>query len=355
MKIFRPDHKRISGRWWKYKLVAVCTVLGGGSDRRGKGCTVVKEKLFFEISEGVASRLTAVFDFVWPTVAAMWRLRGQVGEYLAANSEASSTELVEEFMAGSGIHWANLRRSCWDTSWETQKEEFSRILLIQVCALYESWCSGVMRELEIADPDDKLSKGLQFPTQTVKGRRRGVQPTLQKLNVGTSAVMTGALYAALTANKKHSRAHLEELLICYRYFKEARNAILHGGQVSSQLIEAEQEYSKLTITELGVNEVPEWHALAVDKPVTLSLRGGVGFGEVVLRLICTLDAELSTCRAAEDVFVRRWRKKLKTTTVPFNSGNREGRIKESVRKIGFPKPLVDSQFEAWLRAKLLIA
>jgi hypothetical protein len=314
----------------------------------------MKEKLFLRVSKVVARRLTETFDFVWPTAVAIWNLRWQVAGYEAAlEHPATVAELSGRFISGSGIVGANLRRACLETSWEDQQQKFARFLLIEFCALYEAWCSGALAELG----QSLSSKDLQYPTtfKTAGVPQKGVGHALLIINSPSSPVMAGALYPALTTNKKYSKSHLEELLTCYRYFKEARNAIVHGGVVTRLFLDAERDYSLLTNATLGVAEVPESATRNPDNTLSLSLRGVVGFGEVVLRLVCTLDAELSISPAAEAIFVRLWKEKHGTVSVSSNVHRRIQQINGLVRQMDMPKPSINPQFEAWLRMKSLIA
>ena len=50
---------------------------------------------------------------------------------------------------------------------------------------------------------------------------------MTKLN---SAVMAVAITPSLRARPDYRGTELDELLLIYRYFKEARNALVHGGE-----------------------------------------------------------------------------------------------------------------------------
>ena len=315
----------------------------------------MREKLFLLTSKSAAARLTSAFDFVWPTAAAIWNLRWQVAGYLGVNTTASQAEVSARFISGSGIRGANLRRACIDTSWEDQKQEFSRFLLVEFCALYETWCEGALAELGLSSID---SKSLQFPTKHIAGiPKKGIGHALARINATPSPVLTAALYPLLCGNRKYSKAYLENLLICYRYFKELRNALVHaGGTTSSVFISAQTAYTNLTPTGLGVTEVPEYITHAPGDSAKVSLRGVTGFGEIVLRLICTLDAELVQTSGAEQAFVKRWKAKHGNgaVAIPSNSPRRQDRIRRLIRQLDLPLPNATTQLDSWLRAGGLI-
>ncbi|MBZ0067425.1 MAG: hypothetical protein K8F26_01300 [Thiobacillus sp.] len=310
----------------------------------------MQEKLFLLTSKQVARRLTEVFDFVWPTATAIWNLRWQVAGFVSASPDATDSDLTGRFNAGSGIRGANLRRACIESSWEDQQQEFARFLLFEFCALYEAWCEGALNELALSP---KLSKDLQFPTTIKNGvATKGVRHAVNSISTTNSPAMVGAIYPAITQNKKNSPQHIEQLLICYRYFKEARNSLVHaGGGTSPNFVSAEYAYHQLTPAQLGVKEIPAFNGHAAGSRVTLSLRGIVGFGEIVLRLVSTLDVEITKTVSAEQAFLRRWKASHGNSPIQVSADPSlcKDRIKRLVRKLGFPTPVVTPQFETWLR------
>jgi len=310
----------------------------------------MQEKLFLLTSKQIARRLTEVFDFVWPTATAIWNLRWQVAGFVAACPEATDSDLNGRFNVGSGIRGANLRRACIDSSWEDQQQEFARFLLFEFCALYESWCESALHELT---SPSKLSKHLQFPTTIKNGiASEGVQHAINSIAATNSPAMLGSIYPTIAQNKKNSPQHIEQLLTCYRYFKEVRNSLIHaGGGTSAKFVSAESAYQQLTAAQLGIKEKPAFNGHAAGSRVTLSLRGVVGFGEIVLRLVSTLDAEITKTMKAEQAFLQRWKEFHGDSPIQVsaNSNLCKDRIKRLVRKLGLPTPVITPQFETLFR------
>ncbi len=287
------------------------------------------DKLLFETSTHVVRRLTDTFDFVWPTAAAMWNLRWQVS--------ASEEDLAGRFIAGSQIHGANLRRACISTSWEEQLSQFARFLLIDLCALYEAWCDGVVAELQLPDIH---RNNMQFPTNTAGVTLRGVGATLSEVQNSKSSALELTISVSLKSNRKYVGAHLENLLKCYRFFKECRNAIIHQGSRASDNTErAYLAFAPLTAADLTAKEVPKHFAVRTNGTVDLDLRGVVGFGDVILKLITTLDAELSLHRKAERVLANRWRSSIGTgRTLPAEKSAKATAISRYIGKLGLRRP-----------------
>lgn len=315
----------------------------------------MEQRLFLLTSKRVAQRLTEVFDFVWPTAVAIWNLRWQVGGLVSVSPHISEAELLGRFVSGSGIRGANLRRACIEKNWEQQQQEFARFLLFEFCALYETWCEGCIKELGLAS---KLSKDLQFPTTIQNGTiKAGIGHVLAPIKQSNSPALSSAIYPTLQINRKNSMTHIEDLLICYRYFKEVRNALIHnGGSVSTKFTDAESAYKLLTPASLGVKVVPEFYPYIPGSPIALNLRGVAGFGDIILRIVCSIDIEISRSSHSERIFIDRWKEKYGSSPIQIKAATlgKSGRIKKLVQKMGFPIPKDSSDFEQLLRSNSLV-
>ena len=226
--------------------------------------------------------------------------------------------------------------------------------LVEICALYEAWCEGALSELGF---NEKHSKSMQYPTTFSGGKpTKGVASFLLVVLAKQSKVTSTCIYPALINSSRHDLPHIEELLICYRYFKELRNSMVHSGGTSSQaFIDAEAAFLQLTGAQMGLKERPEHEPQVAGNGVKINLRGVVGFGEVVLKLVCTLDAELSKSNAAEQLFAARWSAKHSVRiTIATERSSRDDRIKRMTRKIELPTPVAIKVLDAWLCNKRFI-
>ncbi len=316
--------------------------------------------LFFEASRNIYGQLTEIFDFVWPTAAGMWNLRWQVIGYIAVQPNTTIEVLEGRFVTGSKIHGANLKRACIEHDWEQQQEQFAKFLVTNLCALYEAWIEQVMESLNINDND--IRKRLQFPTEVSDaGVRKGVWSAVDKITSDRSTFLGDSFYSTLITHPKNSRDKLDNLLKCYRFFKESRNCFIHDAGIADK--ELEKAYNAfLTVAtpeQLGVKEVPVHYPIVVGQPIKLSLRGVVGLGDIILKMIATLDAELSKSEGAELEFEKRWNDKhphkptLKANT-PQNLAAREKTIKRLVKGLGFPIPSQTTELETFLVNKRLL-
>ncbi|EJQ2917600.1 hypothetical protein NYD81_004386, partial [Cronobacter sakazakii] len=160
-------------------------------------------------------------------------------------------------------------------------------------------------------------------------------------------------------NKKNSKNHINNLMKCYRYFKELRNSLVHSGNISKKSFkDAEANYSSLTATSLGVQELPEYKQNSDEDRINLSLRGVIGFGEIVLRMISTIDAELVKTTMAEKYLAEEWKKFYgdKPLTLSITEKKRNQQLVKSLKKLGLSTVPSSSynDIELFMRSEKLI-
>ncbi len=311
-------------------------------------------KYFFSATESAHEQLTRLFDFVWPTAAAMWNLRWQVNGYLQVLPDATVEQLRARFTDGADIHGANLRRACVEHNWESQKEAFAKILLVNSIAVFEGWLDEVLAEL--GKNTTGLNKALQFPDSTASAGK-GVAWAIAEITKSESNVMKASFYPTLTKGRYFAAPKLDSMLLCYRFFKELRNSDMHGGGITDQrLLDAYAAFSPVaTTTGLGVTEVPYCYSVTLGSKCQISLRGVVGFSHLILKLIATLDAEFCRSDAAERVFVRRWQQThSKVLNFCLSAAKPKNRVKYAIEKIGMPVSAAPEVLAIWLKSKNLI-
>lgn len=296
----------------------------------------MKDNLFFNSSRHVVSRITDLYDFIWPTAVAMWNLRWQVNGFHSTIGNASPRDLFNRFSENSNIHGANIHRSCIECTWDEQQEQFARILLIQLCALYEAWIEELFQELRIKNK--KLEKGLQFPTNGNKG----ILWALTILQQKKSNYMEKTIYSALKDSKKYVFSNLDNHLVCYRYFKECRNSIIHSGsKFKESTIDAYSAYVPLSKESINTKEKPiVQDAASMGDEIKVSLRGVVGLSDIIIRIIKTIDTELSKTTKAEEILLTRISKKINPNIkiLPTSPAKRKQRVEKIFCNIGLIKP-----------------
>lgn len=292
----------------------------------------MQRSYFLKETYDAKREITELYNFLWPTVASLWNMRWQVNGYLTVRPNATEIELNKRFNEGFDVQRINFKAGVVDKSWEDQQEEFARVLLTSSFAVYESWLAEVQRTLGYSE---KLNKELQFPSVGSDGVW-GAISTICKVE---SSAMKKAVYSICKKQDKYSGRELDNLMKCYRYFKECRNAFTHNGGICNQkLLDSYNEFLAIASTsDLKATEVPEHHPVIIGERVRLSIRGVVGLTDIILRIIITIDAELSRSKFAENHFVNVWNSNTQRYRNLKNTHEaRLEQFKRYVRQIGFP-------------------
>jgi hypothetical protein len=141
------------------------------------------------------------------------------------------------------------------------------------------------------------------------------------------------------------------MLLCYRFFKEQRNAVAHrGSRADKKLIDAYGHFSRVaTAAKLGVKEVPDHRVPVLDEQVSLSLRGVVGFTGLLHKIIASVDSELSRSHKAEVAFVAKWKAaNPHRKTLSAVVSDRDRQIIRLTENAGFPRPDSVGKLGDWL-------
>lgn len=250
----------------------------------------------YKCAQDAHEQITRLSDFVSPTVVAMWNLRWQVNGFLDAYPRASQEDLVARFALGSGVRGNEIRRACVDITWEKQKARFASILLMNTISIFEEFTDRIASLAQSGLAKDKASRDLQFPTvHTRKGYQRAYTafgPPVPELS--------GVFVSNAGKGPWYSGTHVQNLLLCFRFFKEIRNAAAHnGGRANAAVLSAYQDFAPIaTVSQLGVKEVPTHNVPILDQIIEPDLRGVNSFSNITLRLIATYDRDLSDRAAA---------------------------------------------------------
>lgn len=310
----------------------------------------VAEAFFFE-TEASRERLSDLFDFVWPTAAALWNLRWQVQGFLKEVPNATKAQLENRFTFGSHLSSTDLRISCVHRSWDEQKEIFAGFILSNAIATYEFWADALMKELGAPAQD---SKKLQFPDRPGKP---GIQSFVAQQTSAKSVPLDIELYPRYAAKKKYDWPRVQNLALCFRYFKEIRNSIMHGGGIATQV--AAVAYANfLPVSDrhsLGMRANIEIFPVIEGQPVKLSLRSVVGFSDVLIRLMHSIDAELMRGKPAEATLKRRLMNRSYPMMLSSDARRRHHQICLRCATSGLSKPAKSDELYKYMVAEGLIS
>lgn len=315
------------------------------------------ERYFFAATKDAARQVTDIFDFVWPTSAALWNFRSLVGEFVKRNPEATVDHVHDHFSFGKSVHKIDLRRACVLHSWEKQQSGFAQFVLTNAFAVYETWAEEVL--VEIGEKPEK-SKKLQFydlPRKDKEPPKPGLQAYVKSLCSSESATLKAAYYPALVADKKYAYAKVENLLRCYRYFKEGRNCLVHsGGKASKEAVEAYNGFHNYTkASDLGSGEDIGIEPYILNKPIRFTVRSAVALCDIVLRLMISVDAELSRSAKAEKSFEARLRVSARGRDVlSGDRSKRKGQISGICRSAQLAPPRDADAIYQFMKARRII-
>ena len=326
---------------------------------------MAQSKLFLTSSIDSSRALTDLFDFVWPTAVALWNLQWQTKGFKSQKPDATVSELNSRFVLGSDIHGANLERLATETAWPELQQWFARLLLSETCALFEGWIKASLDEINLPPSiprgatNNSIDKALQFPTSfnNAKNPISGAKFAILTVQGQSGSHLISSCFLPIQIkNKKYSYQNLDELLVCYRAFKEVRNDFIHhGGRASARTVQAFNKFNILTATALGIAEVPELPAMTQGDPIKLSLRGIVGLSDVVIRLITTYDCLLVNSTHGESLLKRRWLAKHPSLVLLKPAGHtRDQNIIKLIRQCGLPKPVAPTILYTHLKKENLV-
>lgn len=321
----------------------------------------MQPNLFFESSKTFSKQIVDIYDFIWPTSVALWNLRWQVKGMVAEIPDIDHDVLLGRFVGGSTIRGVNLKKSCIDTKWEEQANQLAKIMLSEFCALYEAWYKDFNDEL--TNPLKKSEvKSFEYLSivnhvsslQKCSGLESSIYPKLRR-----HKKYTGQIVENPQGSKEiiFSKKSLESLIHTYRYFKEIRNCnIHHGGFPTENAKNSYGNFKSITTTELLAKEIPEHPIPDEGQKLNLTLRGVVGLGDIVLKLIATLDAEFASTAQAHNHLKAKWKDKVgPTQTLPSDKKESQNKVEGMFRKMHIAAPNVSDDLLILLRQLKLVS
>ena len=306
----------------------------------------------FRASRDAHTQITRLFDFVHPTAIAMWNLRWQIQGFIANVPTASSADLDSRFALGTNLSAGSLRRAAIETSWDIQLEQFASIILINTIAIFEDFTASVAA-VRFTDTKSqrRLAEALQFPSSASNGGW-----TYAMTLVGSkSQILDGAIKWDKPILRRFVPGGIDDLLKCYRYFKEIRNAIAHNGGRANERTKTSYDSFKAAIKDGRIGGAPIPHhsiVSAIGDPVKITYRGVVGFSDIVLRIIATYEIDLCSFAIVEQELQSRIQPDNRFW--PGDVRKKDRRLKKLLQTNDFPVVTITPKLRAFLQAKGLV-
>lgn len=268
------------------------------------GAYIRSTRLFFEPSKLFEAQLTEIFDRLWPTLTALKMLRWEVRGYAEEIDVKSNEQLTRRFVDPCDKTLRpNLYRTCILDSWDCLESALATDLLINLFARYEGWCANILvclgKSGQNALTREKwLQSEVKFPN------------LLSELCVGTDPALSKSFYDVYRLNNsRFHNNHLSNYFKVYHFFKECRNCIIHsGGKINDRIIGAESHIQGFITTDLDIAEIPSYSIGEIGDDLILQLRGVVGFSQILLNIVSTIDIEFIKAATAKDYFTRQVKK-----------------------------------------------
>lgn len=324
--------------------------------------------VFFEATASVTAQLGELCNFVWSGAVGMWHLRGEVLAFcnqkqgsVQSNGEMDKA-LHDRFVVATGVRSADLRTTCLNWSWEDVQVHIAKILLFDLCALFEGWLEDVVPRVVPHGTKDsvcrKMIGNLQFPTKVDgNGHVTGFKEELRKITANKSQLLIDVFSSLLRANRKNTWNSIDKLLTAYRYFKECRNSLIHaGGTARKKETDAYNDAAALNYVDIGLAGPMKLPQVTLKSKIKLALPDVVALSSIIHRMTITLDAAFAVTEGAERDMIERMRgiDRKNMTISPSDVKKRHAAIRYLLRKAGLPGLKTVDQLDPLLVSKGLI-
>lgn len=287
--------------------------------------------MFFEASKDALNSITYIFDFIHSVNVSMRYTKHEVEKIVQSNPSYENSQIKKIIDPEEKVHGVNYQKTFLEEPWDVQEEKIAWLLLNNLFAIHEGWSQRLYYETfqNFGYPREFI-KNLEFPKLSNRIATFFVTPDKESLP------MKEAFFGKYKLNSKIDFTKLDNYMLCYRAFKEARNCFMHENFVASQnFIDAYNRYIPVaTKTLLNVKEVPVFPTPSLNSPIKLSLRGIIGFSQIIRNIIGIMDIYLLQTKAGEREFLNRTTN-LAREKLSNNEEESKNRIKKISRKAGF--------------------
>lgn len=187
-------------------------------------------------------------------------------------------------------------------------------------------------------------KKLQFPED--------IEAFVADLQRNQINVLSSSFYDIYKNKAKlYHYQQIKNYLIIYRHFKECRNSMIHSsGVVSSKMHNAYNATLTLSAEDLNVKEKPQIIASNEGESIKVSLRGVVGFAQIILHIISSLDVEFIKTEMANCYLIQKMKNKYPAPFPTDLLANKEKQVCKIVQGCYFNRPNYSNELYAYLKA-----
>lgn len=302
--------------------------------------------VFFRASNDALESITSVFDFVHPLNVSLRFTRDTISTAKKDNPNINDSDLKKLIDPNNLVHGVNYSRAFIETLWDTQEELLAWVLLNNLFAIHEGWAQRLYDDAFSCGHYDERTFVKKLEYDGLSGNLSGYFVTRSK----TSIALESAFFQVYKTESKLDFSKLDNYMLCYRFFKEARNCYMHHNSLASpQLVNAYQAFFPVaTTSDLGVSEVPAHIPPVLGQRVQLQLRGVIGFSQLVRRIIIISDICLLRAKAAEKEFFAHIPPNWNCRTLSGNKATAKGQVNRYSSKAGFLKSKWTREYQDFL-------
>ena len=301
--------------------------------------------VFFKATEDALNNITKQFKLVHPLRTSMLYTRSAMRQISAEMPNADDNYFKGIIDPENNVHGTGYREAFLQTAWEAQEEQLAWLLLNNLFAIHEGWAESIFFERFEGKgyTKDTFIKSLEKTGLSAKFTSYYVT------NSKRSQLLTNAFFDVYKNTSRLDFSKIDNYMLMYRYFKEARNCFMHGNCIASQrVIDAYNAYSPIaTMTDLDVEEVPLVISPILGQKVRLNIRGVIGFSDFVQRILIISDINLLQTIAAEAEFIDRKPSQLMLTLNP-NTNRAKDQIGRVCINAGFLRPTWSEEFQNYM-------
>lgn len=308
-------------------------------------------RVFFKATEAALNNITDQFKLVHPLRTSMQYTRNIVEQIAAENPTADDAFFKGRIDPDDNVHGTGYRDAFLDTPWEEQEEQLAWLLLNNLFATHEGWVDSIFYERFKGKGygKDLFVSGLESTGLSTKIASYYVT------NAKRSQLLTDAFFDVYKNASRLDFSKIDNYMLMYRYFKEARNSFMHGNCIASQrLIDAYTAYSLVaTKTDLDVTEVPVIIPPVLGQKVHLNIRGVIGFSDFVQRILIISDISLLQTKVAEEEFTSRntlliTNPPRRIDTLSTNQNRAAAQIGQICVNAGFLRPVWSEELQNYM-------
>jgi hypothetical protein len=284
-------------------------------------------------------RLAESHDFFAGSEVALWNLRWQMAGFNSIAKEVTQPMTSAKFADHLGHKGSNAYSLILQRSWDETEATLNQMRLLSVFSIYEAWAEEASQELNLSKT--KQTRWDAFVQakrpDLLSAPRRSIEPI-----IGPNYRPMAGVAKRCRSNNIYMPSRLATLGLCYRAFKELRNAMAHaGGTATARTVTAVNNYHAALRYWKGITKSsPAIKSLSLGDVVEVDDYSVVGLSEVLRIQIFTFDGMVSESRAAYDASITHFQSQIKTPMrLPANSSRREASFVRAWKTAALPAPL----------------